>query len=204
MQPTTRRVSGALRRVCSFLTLVIVLNVLGLVVAAFNWLGHGRTPVTFRVFNSDVYGPRPPAVQPAFRGFDVQEVLVVVRRPSPPQQILEEIGSGTVWLVITLVLAVLARRTVIAAMQSDPFTPAMASRLTRLGTAVLIGGFAAEVMRLAASVALYRSAHGSGYALYAQNSRVGFWWLPLGLAVLAFAAVVRHGCALRAELDQVI
>ncbi|MEV4707869.1 hypothetical protein [Actinoplanes sp. NPDC049316] len=29
-------------------------------------------------------------------------------------------------------------------------------------------------------------------------------WLPLGLAVLAFAAVVRHNCALRAELDEVI
>jgi Protein of unknown function (DUF2975) len=204
VQPVRRRVSAPLRRVHAFLNLVIFLNVLGLIVSALNWLGGGRTLVLFQVFDSDVYGPRPPATQSRYGHFDVSEVLLAVRNPSIPQRILEEIASGTVWLIMTLVLAVLGRRVVAAAMKSDPFTRSMASRLTRLGLIVLIGGFAAELVRFAAGVALYHSAHGGGYAIYAQTERFGFWWLPLGLAILAFAAVVRHGCALRDELDQVV
>jgi hypothetical protein len=204
VQPARRRASRALRAVHAFLALVIVLNVLGLVITALNWLGGGRTPVMFRVFPDDVYGSRPPVPQPSYRRFDVEEALVSVRHPSLPQRILEEVASGTVLLVVILVLAVLARRTVVAAMADDPFSPDMARRLTRLGMTVLIGGAAAELTRLLAGMALYRSAHGGGYALYAQTSLIGSWWLALGLAVLAFSAVVRHGCALRAELDQVI
>jgi hypothetical protein len=35
-------------------------------------------------------------------------------------------------------------------------------------------------------------------------SAIGLWWLPMGLVILAFAQVIDHGCALRAELDEVI
>jgi hypothetical protein len=180
------------------------LNIVGLLVIVLNWFGHGRTPLAFRVFESDAYGAQPPPVQAALQRFEVEDVLVAVHDPSLPQRILELIGTGTLTFAVTLVLAVLAQRTVDAAIRSDPFTPDMAGRLTRLGRAVLIGGFGSEAIRLTAGIALYRSAHGTGYAINAQTGQLGAWWLLLGLAVLGFAAVVRHGCALRAELDEVI
>lgn len=204
MEPSPRRRSRGLRPIRGFLSLVIFLDILGLVISVLNWLGGGRRLVMFRIATYDMYGPQSPASKPAFGRFDVQEVLASVRDPSLPQRLLEEVAGGTVWAVITLVIAVLARRIVNAAMHSDPFTVAMAGRLQRLGLVVLIGGAAAELTNIAAGMALYHSADPHGSPFYALNVPLSFWWLPLGFALLAFSAVVRHGCTLRAELDQVI
>ena len=204
MQPSPPRRSRGLRPILGFLTVLTIVDALGLVSSVINWLGHGRTPVTFRIDIDRVYGPRFPAGNPAYSRFEVDDVLASVRDLSVPQRVLEEIASGTLWLVVTLVIALLAYRVVSAAMDSDPFTVEMADRLRRLAVVVLIGGGAAEAATVAAGMALYHSADPHGSALDAQTWPLGLSWLPLGFALLAFSAVVRHGCALRAELDQVI
>jgi hypothetical protein len=183
---------------------VIVVDVLGLVGSVINGVGGGRRPVTFRISAYDMYGPQNPTGKPAFGRFEVQDVMASVRDLSLPQRLLEEVASGTAWALITLVIAVLARRVVDAAIRSDPFTAEMADRLRRLAVVVLIGGAAAELTSIAAAAALYVSAHPHGAGFDPVSWPFGFWWMPLGFALLAFAAVVRHGCTLRAELDQVI
>jgi hypothetical protein len=101
-------------------------------------------------------------------------------------------------------MIILARRLVDNAIATDPFTVAMARGMRRLGPVVLIGGALAELTRSAATIALYRGAVSGGHPFTDTNWMIDFWWLLLGLTVLAFAQVVEHGCALRAELDEVI
>jgi hypothetical protein len=43
-----------------------------------------------------------------------------------------------------------------------------------------------------------------GHPFIDTSWMIDFWWLLLGLVILAFAQFIEHGCALRAELDEVI
>jgi hypothetical protein len=82
-----------------------------------------------------------------------------------------------------------------------PGHPVVPAALRRLGVVVLAGGAAAEIVRVLSAVAL---PHLAGVDGTLPLSGFGLWWLPMGLVVLAFAQVIDHGCALRAELDQVV
>lgn len=203
MPPSPRR-SRSLRPIQGLLTLTIIGNVLGLLVAAANWIGGGRTPVQFWAPFEALANPVPDPLLPAFTHRVDVEVAVAVADPSPAQTALENIALGVVSAVVWLVIAVLARRIVTSALHGDPFTVATADRIRRLSIVILVGGGLAELIRMGAAYALFHSVFPSSTYIGPIQERFSFWWLPLGFAVLAFAAVVRHGCALRAELDEVI
>jgi hypothetical protein len=107
--------------------------------------------------------------------------------------------------VLVLLEGLLARRLVDLAMGPEgPFTVAMADGLHRLGVIVLVGGFLAEVVQEAAKIALYATAVHDGHPFAHAGYLIDFWWLLTGFAIVGFAAVIRHGCALRDELAEVI
>lgn len=203
MAPSPRR-SGALRPLRALLTLTIIGNILYLLLTPANWISGGRIPVEFWAPVDALKNPVPDPLQPAFTAkVDNADVLITVADPTPAQTALEVIALGSVGAVAWLVIAILARRIVISALRADPFTVSTADQIRRLGIVILAGGSLAELISVAAAYALFHSVFPSSSYL-GDTIDVSFWWLPLGLAVLAFAAVVRHGCALRAELDEVI
>lgn len=212
MRSSPRRRSRALDPIRGFLSLLIALDLIGLGASVFSWLTGGHTDVTFWLFSTDMNVPPLQPGNSPFRRFDAEAVLATVNNPSLSERVLEDLAGGTVWMVTTLVIAVLGRRLVDAATRSDPFTVEIARRVRRLGVVVLVGGALAQSIIIAAGMAVYHSAHRGGspliadfYSVYdSPDMRFGFWWLPLGFALVAFAAVVRHGCTLRAELDEVI
>lgn len=213
MAPPPRR-SGALRPLRALLTLTIIGNILLLLGTAIIWfldtatnISVERVPVEFWAPLDALKDPVPDPVQPAFtpKVDHVDDVVAVtIADPTPGQAVLEAIALGPVGAVAWLVIAILARRIVTSALRADPFTVSTADQLRRLGIVILAGGGLADLIREAASYALFRSVLPSSSYVGFVTGDLGFWWLPLGLAVLAFAAVVRHGCALRAELDAVI
>jgi hypothetical protein len=189
------------------LTLTIIANVLYLLFTPLQWNSAWRTPVEFWAPSDALKNPVPDPLQPAFtpkveHAVD-DTVVVTVADPTFAQTALEDIALGTLGAIAWLVIAILARRIVTSALGADPFTVSTADQIRRLGIIILAAGGLAELIREAASYALYRSVFPSSSYLGTVTG-ASFWWLPLGLAVLAFAAVVRHGCALRAELDEVI
>ncbi|MEU7909403.1 DUF2975 domain-containing protein [Actinoplanes sp. NPDC049118] len=203
MAPSPRR-SGALRPLRVLLTFTIIGNILFLLVTATNWISGGRTPVQFWAPFDALNNPVPDPLQPAFTPKVDDVVAVTVADPTPAQATLELIAGGTVGAVAWLVIAILARRIVTSALRADPFTVSTGDQIRRLGIVVLAGGGLAELIRAAVLYALYHSVFPSSSYTGPVTDDLSYWWLPLGLAVLAFAAVVRHGCALRAELDEVI
>ncbi len=204
MAPSPRR-SGALRPLRALLTFTIIVNILFLLLEPLLAWTSGRTPAEFWAPFDALKDPVPDPLQPAFTPkVDDLAVVVIVADPTPAQTMLEILAAGTVGAVAWLVIAIMARRIVTSALRADPFTVATADQIRRLGIVILAAGGLAELVDAAAEYALYRSVFPSSSYTGAGADPLSFWWLPLGLAVLAFAAVVRHGCALRAELDQVI
>ncbi|MFI5495012.1 DUF2975 domain-containing protein [Actinoplanes sp. NPDC051859] len=200
MAPTPRR-SGPLRPLRVLLTLTIFGNVVTLLLAVIDWISGGRIRTEFLAPPEALNNLLPDPLQPAFTSKLDDLVVVTIAEPTLVQRMLEVVAGGAVGAVAWLVIAVLARRIVDSALRADPFTVSTAVQLRRLGVIILAAGGLAEVIGMAAAYALYRSVFSdSAYT----GPILGFWWLPLGLAVLAFAAVVRHGCALRTELDEVI
>ncbi|GGQ60381.1 DUF2975 domain-containing protein [Couchioplanes azureus] len=203
MAPSPRR-SGALRPLRALLTFTVIMNILGLFFTAIDWISGGRSPIEFYAPSDALINPVPDPLQPAFTPKVDDAVVVTVADPTPAQATLEVIAGGLVGTVAWLVIAVLARRIVTSALRADPFTVSTADQIRRLGIVILAAGGLAALIGVAASYALYRSVFPSSSYLGPGTAEVSYLWLPLGLAVLAFAAVVRHGCALRAELDEVI
>ncbi|MEV8503536.1 DUF2975 domain-containing protein [Actinoplanes sp. NPDC051475] len=203
MAPSPRR-SGALRPLRALLTFTVISNILFLLVTAINWITGGRTPVQFWAPFDALTNPVPDPLQPAITAKVDVDVAVTVADPTTAQTALEVIAGGTVGAVALLVIAILARRIVTSALRTDPFTVSTADQIRRLGIVILAAGGLAEIIRGAAAYALYHSVFPSSSYMGPVTDDLSYWWLPLGLAVLAFAAVVRHGCALRAELDEVI
>ncbi|GAA2691539.1 hypothetical protein [Actinoplanes palleronii] len=206
MAPSSRR-SGALRPLRALLTVTVVANVGFLVIAAIDWI--------MGTWNrSEFWAPADalttPVIDPLLPAFTVQAdnvaVVVTVADQTPAQAVLDVIAGGTPGAIAWLVIAVLARRIVTAALGPgvDPFAAATAGRIRRLGIVILTAGGLAELISAAAEYTLYRSVFKDSSFTGAGAATFSLWWLPLGLAVLAFAAVVRHGSALRAELDEVI
>jgi Protein of unknown function (DUF2975) len=198
--PNPPRRLGAIR---ALLTLMLTVNVIALAQAVL-------TPL-FRSIVTDfdaplelVFGPQPHVLQQLNHHLRPTSVHVFVEHPAPWQIMLGLFTHGLAYYVATLPMIIFARRLVDQAIDTNPFTASMARGLRRLGRIVLVGGLIAEVVRVAAIVALYDSAATGGSALAYNASMISLWWLPMGLIILAFAQVIDHGCALRAELDEVI
>ncbi|MEV4640176.1 DUF2975 domain-containing protein [Actinoplanes sp. NPDC049548] len=204
MAPSPRR-SGALRPLRALLTFTIVINIPFLLIEPFLAWTSERVPAEFLAPLDALKDPLPDTLRPAFTAkVDDLGVLVTIADPTPAQTMLEILAGGMVGAVAWLVIAVLARRIVTSALHTDPFTVDTAGQIRRLGIVILAAGGLAEIIGAAAEYALYRTVFPSASYTGAGADHLSLWWLPLGLAVLAFAAVVRHGCTLRAELDEVI
>jgi hypothetical protein len=103
-------------------------------------------------------------------------------------------GAGLILLIGPIL--VFARRLVGRAIRTDPVTPEMARGLRSLGWLVLGGGLFGELVRGGAAIAQRRhEMDAAAIPLYLAPHH--WWWLPLGLAVLAFAQFVTRACALR-------
>ncbi|MFI7599078.1 DUF2975 domain-containing protein [Actinoplanes sp. NPDC049681] len=202
--PPSPRPSRSLRPIRALLTLIIISDILGLLVAAANWIGGGRTPARFWAPFDALLNPVPDPLQPAFAHRVDVDVAVTIADPTPAQTALENLAQGVLSTAVWLVIAVLARRIVASALRGDPFTVHTADRIRKLSITILVGGGLADAIRAGATYALYHSVFPSSPFMGPAQEMFDFWWLALGFAVLAFAAVVRHGCAMRAELDEVI
>jgi len=113
------------------------------------------------------------------------------------------------YLVASLPMLVYAYHVTDEALRNDPFTLVMVSKLRKLGLLILVGGLVCEAAAFGARWALLNDVLDDQTALR-EGAHVdasgypSFWWLAPGLLVLAFAELVRRGCYLRDELDQVI
>jgi hypothetical protein len=197
--PPARRL-GAIR---TLLSLMLVSNVLLLINAALVKVS-GQIVANFEVSVELVYGPQPFVLQQANRHLTPTTVNVYVQNPALVQTLLGLLVHGLAQGLATLPMIILARRLVDRVIADGPFTMSMVGGLRRLGLVVLVGGFLAELVRSAAVIALYASAVPGGHPFIDTNWMIDLWWLLLGLVILAFAQVIEHGCALRAELDEVI
>ncbi|HLL68799.1 MAG TPA: DUF2975 domain-containing protein [Micromonosporaceae bacterium] len=201
MQPNRRR--SWLGPIQTLLTILLVLNVLSLPVSVFQWI-TGR----YVIGAVDLHAVFPQGVPDLDdRHASLGRVELFWEPGGALQILLFAISQGFGAVLATLAMLVYARRTVREAREHDPFTPAMVRRLRTLGLLVLAGGLVYELAELIAGWALLHIAlDRTGIAsLGAQPDTLPtFWWLLPGLLVFAFAEVIRHGCALRAELDEVI
>jgi Protein of unknown function (DUF2975) len=140
-------------------------------------------------------------------GLNLSQMSVYADRPTVAQDLLYSLGNGLAVMLVLIPLLVSAIRLVEHASRYDPFTPQMVRRLRRLGVLVLVLGLLSSVAEYAAQKALLRISLPHDDTLH-LNATIGhyptLWWLIPGLMLLAFSEIVRHGCDLRAELDEVI
>jgi hypothetical protein len=119
------------------------------------------------------------------------------------------LSHGLGFIVATLPMLGYAYHVTGDALRNDPFTLAMVRKLRKLGLLILVGGLASEAVAFAAGWALLDDALSDEPLLrdgasLDPNQYPSLWWLLPGLLLLAFAEVVRRGCYLRAELDEVV
>ena len=141
-------------------------------------------------------------------GLSLGQVTVSVGEPSRAQDLLYMLGNGLAVALVLIPLLVAAIRLTEHARLNDPFTPRMVRRLRRLGLWVLALGLLSSVVEYVAQTILLNIAlpHDDGLRFGAQISHypTPSWWLLPGLMLLGFSEIVRRGCDLRAELDEVI
>jgi hypothetical protein len=104
-----------------------------------------------------------------------------------------------------LLVAEIARRianVLRAAQNSDPFTAQTARDLTVIAKISAFGGVGTWAVNIVAEWTLSATMLDSGAAVDARQSLFG--WLAVGLIFAAFAQLIAHGVAMRAELDTVI
>jgi hypothetical protein len=200
-QPRQRRTW--LRPIRVFLGILIVLDLVGLLVAILQLFGGAHVIGTVQLH--DLLPGATPIANPNLGLGGVQ----VLWHPVGTFQILMfAFGYGLGYLVASLPMLVYAYHVTDEALRNDPFTLVMVSRLRKLGLLILVGGLVSEAAAFGARWALFNDVLADQPALregaYVDASGYSFWWLAPGLLVLAFAELVRRGCYLRAELDQVI
>ena len=128
------------------------------------------------------------------------EVDVLASDPTAGQRLAALLTHLPSYLVALSIL-VLLWRIVRTCRREDPFSPAVARRLLRLGVVALAGGLMADAVQLAATyLGSATVLDGSAAASY----RYSWWWLLIGFGFLAVGEVVKRGADLRAELDTVV
>jgi hypothetical protein len=141
-------------------------------------------------------------------GLSLGQVTVSADRPTPAQDLLYSLGNGLAVMLVLIPLLIVAIRLTEHARLNDPLTPQMVRRLRRLGLWTLALGLLSTVVEYVAQTVLLNVVLPADPALRfgAQISHLPtpWWWLLSGLMLLGFSEIVRHGCDLRAELDEVI
>jgi len=99
------------------------------------------------------------------------------------------LAHGAGLILLTGPILVFARRLVGRAIRTDPITADMARGLRALGWLVLGSGLFGEIVRGVAAIAQRRNEIAVD-TLSTYLLPHSWWWLPLGLAVLAFAQIV--------------
>ncbi|MFB9236133.1 DUF2975 domain-containing protein [Plantactinospora siamensis] len=137
---------------------------------------------------------------PTGRSVAASTAEVCTWQPSLRQELLDLLARLPGTLVV-LVAVVLLLRVVRAARFADPFVPAVAGRLRRIGAVLLLGGCVAEAGQHLGRSALARTL---APGVPARSAAGLLSWLFAAVVVFAIAAVLDRGTALRAELDGVI
>lgn len=189
----------------ALLVILAILDLLRLPIAVQQLFNGGYPIGTVRVNGFDTTA-LPGAVRPTLNFMAVE----LMWHPTGPFQVLMfALSHGLGFILATLPMLFYAYRVTDEALRNNPFTLVMVRKLRRLGLLILAGGLLYEAVALAASWALLRDALADQPALWAgaglsPSQYPSLWWLLPGLLMLAFAEVVRRGCYLQAELDEVI
>jgi hypothetical protein len=194
-----------MRAIRALLVVLIILDCVSLPIGALQ-LFNGAYPICTVMF-TDLFRqglPNFPYSQMSFGG-----VQLFCHPTGAYQVLMFGLSQGLGLIVVTLPMLVYAYHVAGEALRNDPFTLVMVRKLRKLGLLILVGGLVSEVVAFAAGWALLNDALSSQPVLrngaeLDLNRYLSFWWLLPGLLVLAFAEVVRRGCLLRAELDEVI
>ena len=147
-----------------------------------------------------------PGAQPGVSFDRWGDLGIVVEHPSVGQR-TACVLTGAPTLVLVLVLLAMLLQIVRNARRSDPFTRLTVRRLRVLAVTVLVGG---EVAVIVETIAHFQLSDSVTYPIagvhvgYAATLELPVVWLFVGFGFLAIAEVVKRGCAMRAELDEVI
>ena len=204
--PTTRRRRTWLRPINAVLWLLFVGDLLVLLSVMLTLAGKGSFPIghgTVRdFFQGTSYAHRS---HPELMPEDV--ILFPSDRPDVLQRLLYVIGHGLATCLATFPMIVSGQGIIEEARTGDPFTQGMVRRLRRLGALVLVGGLLAEVAGGVASSALLAVSLPDDAQLRFDSStgwQPSFWWVIVGLILLALSEVLQRGCDLRADLDGLV
>jgi hypothetical protein len=172
--------------------------------------GHGA-PAVGTVSISDIFSGEPYVsanVPQRLPGLSLGQVTVSADRPSRAEDVLYCLGNGLAVALVLIPLLIAAIRLTEHARLNDPFAPQMVRRLRRLGLWTLALGLLSTVVEYAAQNILLNMALPPDPTLRTwatiSHHPTPWWWLLSGLMLLGFSEIVRHGCDLRAELDEVI
>jgi hypothetical protein len=136
------------------------------------------------------------------------DVTVYASAPNRTYELLYSLGNGLPVRLVLIPLLFSAIRLIENARHNDPFTPQMVRRLRRLGLWVLALGLLSSIVEYVAQRVLLDLAlppdDSLRFGAMISHYPMPWWWLIPGLVLLAFSEIVRHGCDLRAELDEVI
>jgi hypothetical protein len=141
-------------------------------------------------------------------GLFLGQVTVSLGRSNRTEDLLYSFGNGLAVALVLIPLLIAAMRLTKHARLNDPLTPQMVRRLRRLGLWVLALGLLSTVVEYTAQSILLDMVLPADPAIR-FGAEIGhhptpWWWLMSGLMLLGFSEIVRHGCDLRAELDEVI
>jgi hypothetical protein len=204
MRPTRQRWTwlGPIR---ALLVILFILDLLSLPIYVLQ-LFNGAYPIGMVMLYNVVIQGVPSLAHPdlTFAGVEL------MWHPTGAFQVLMfALSHGIGFIVATLPMLGYAHHVAGEALRSNPFTLVMVRKLRKLGLLILVGGLVSETAAFVAGRALLDAALANQPALRAganldPSQYPSVWWLVPGLLVLAFAEMVRRGCYLQAELDEVI
>lgn len=152
--------------------------------------------MTIQTAGADQVNGLPAGVELAWAG----DVEVTVLDPTWAERLVSLAQGAPAYLLGLWIIAMLWR-IVRVARRTDPFSPELARRLRRVGTATVVLGLVAEAAQWAIVLAATTLVHDE---VWAFSLGLDLWWLLLGFGLLAVAEVLRRGSGLRAELDEVV
>jgi hypothetical protein len=183
-----------------WVTLLLGLGMAGLQVVARAALIFARDPIDVMVPTSEVGAVGAPDRLPPGMRFETGGwIEAEIAEPTLWQATLYALTTLPTTLVLAGMLLILLR-VVKDAWDRNPFSTTTLRRLRLLGATLLLGGFIAEAVEAAATVALDQPIQFDSFGSYLILS----WWFFAGLASLAIAEVINRGFEMRAELDTVV
>lgn len=129
------------------------------------------------------------------------ELVFKITDPSLPQRMIY-LATTLPGLLLVAEIARRMAKLLRAAQDNDPFTARTTRDLTVVAKITAFGGLGVWAVGNIADWALSATTLSSGTAVEPHRSPLG--WLAVGLIFAAFAQLIAHGVAIRAELDTVI